>query len=247
MKLFLTTFLIVLALSSKTYAVPADYDYQEIYPNIKPKFELIAKQYCNPKNAFKIKEFYSEKEYKSAETNKMVPVRLIHIYAETDKWDCKKPKTDRITKILELSAVNIMTHVHLTTTNSDALLSMSAVTILDLKEKLSQLTSKKDIYYTESDIVNKYASESLSEKNVVEAKTFAESNLKNAKDFKNEWSYGNTIHHANLVLGRVKLFEGDVEAAKKYLELAGKTPGSAQLNSFGPNMNLAKELLEKGE
>ena len=40
---------------------------------------------------------------------------------------------------------------------------------------------------------------------------------------------------------------GDLNQAKQYLLAAGQTPGSPVLNSFGPNMLLAKELLEKGE
>ena len=61
------------------------------------------------------------------------------------------------------------------------------------------------------------------------------------------WNYGNRIHHGNLVLGRVALREGNIEAAKSRLIAAGNTPGSPQLNSFGPNMALAKALLEIGE
>jgi len=38
------------------------------------------------------------------------------------------------------------------------------------------------------------------------------------------------------------LKEGKVEDAKHYLLEAGKTPGSPQLNSFGPDMSLAEEL-----
>ena len=62
-----------------------------------------------------------------------------------------------------------------------------------------------------------------------------------------DWNSGNRIHHGNLVLGRIALAEGDVEEAKRRLLSAGKTTGSPQLNSFGPNMMLAKELLQKGE
>jgi hypothetical protein len=50
-----------------------------------------------------------------------------------------------------------------------------------------------------------------------------------------------------MVLGRVALRKGDLEAAKRELMEAGRTPGSPQLNSFGPNMSLAKDLLERKE
>ena len=39
---------------------------------------------------------------------------------------------------------------------------------------------------------------------------------------------------------------GDINGAKQHLIKAGQM-GSPHLNSFGPNMLLAKELLEKGE
>lgn len=64
---------------------------------------------------------------------------------------------------------------------------------------------------------------------------------------KSDFPDGNAVHHGNLILGRLALGSGDLAKAKKHLIEAGKTPGSPQLNSFGPNMTLAKELLEKGE
>jgi hypothetical protein len=67
-----------------------------------------------------------------------------------------------------------------------------------------------------------------------------------APQFKADWNYGNAIHDGNMVLGRVALHEGKVDAAKAFLLAAGKTPGSPQLDSFGPNLSLAKDLLELG-
>ncbi len=58
---------------------------------------------------------------------------------------------------------------------------------------------------------------------------------------------GNAIHYSNLVLGRCELREGNIEQAKKHLIASGQTKGSPNLNSFGPNMSLAKDLLENGE
>ncbi len=80
-----------------------------------------------------------------------------------------------------------------------------------------------------------------------EAKTYANELLKLAASFKSNWNYGNAVHKGNIVLGRIALKNDDIEQAKEYLHRAGDTPGSPQLNSFGPNMTLAKELLEKSE
>ena len=61
------------------------------------------------------------------------------------------------------------------------------------------------------------------------------------------WNSGNRVHHGNLVLGRIALRAGNIEEARSRLIAAGNTTGSPQLNSFGPNMSLAKDLLEIGE
>ena len=61
------------------------------------------------------------------------------------------------------------------------------------------------------------------------------------------WNYGNIIYDHHSLLGRVALREGNIEEAKKQLLAAGRTPGSPQLNSFGPDFILARELAEKGE
>jgi hypothetical protein len=77
-----------------------------------------------------------------------------------------------------------------------------------------------------------------------DAKAFATKLLEGDGD---DWNRGNRIHHGNLILGQIALSNGNVAEAKSRLLLAGKTTGSPQLNSFGPNMRLAKELLERGE
>ena len=78
------------------------------------------------------------------------------------------------------------------------------------------------------------------------AAQFASQMLKDNRDPK-AWSYGNCIHEANQILGLAALQQGHVADAKRYLLAAGRTPGSPQLDSFGPNMVLAQQLLKLGE
>ena len=61
------------------------------------------------------------------------------------------------------------------------------------------------------------------------------------------WWTGDAIHQGNIVLGRLALRRSDVETAKRCLLAAGKTPGSGILASLGPNMALARDLVERGE
>jgi tetratricopeptide (TPR) repeat protein len=60
-------------------------------------------------------------------------------------------------------------------------------------------------------------------------------------------SNADAIHYGNGVLGRIALRQGDVTTASAYLVKAAKIKGNPHLDTFGPNMMLAKELLEKGE
>ena len=61
------------------------------------------------------------------------------------------------------------------------------------------------------------------------------------------WWTGDAIHQGNMVLGRLALRQNKIDLARKYLLAAGKTPGSSSLGSQGPAMQLAKDLLDRGE
>lgn len=79
------------------------------------------------------------------------------------------------------------------------------------------------------------------------AQLYAREMLRLASEYRNDYGYGNAIYYGNFVLGRLALREGNVALASQYLLNSVTTPGSPQLDSFGPNVTLAKELLEKGQ
>ena len=91
------------------------------------------------------------------------------------------------------------------------------------------------------------AKESFNAGKIDDAKSYAAELLKLAPNFQGNWNYGNAIHDGNLVFGSIAVRDGKFEDAKHFLLEAGKSPGSPTMDSFGPNMSLAKDLLEKGE
>ncbi|MBL8309485.1 MAG: gluconokinase [Burkholderiales bacterium] len=80
-----------------------------------------------------------------------------------------------------------------------------------------------------------------------DAAAFAQTALELAPEFAGEWNYGNAIHDAHTALGLTALHRGDLAAATRELAAAGATPGSPQLDTFGPTMQLAHALLAVGE
>jgi hypothetical protein len=80
------------------------------------------------------------------------------------------------------------------------------------------------------------------------AETYANELLSDASRYQTDWNYGGAIFYGNLMLGKVALKrDNNISQAESYLLAAGRTPGSPMLNSFGPNMTLARDLLVAGE
>lgn len=110
-------------------------------------------------------------------------------------------------------------------------------------QKLASTKTPEERFYA----LNAAAKESIGAGNVEEARKYANELLTAAAKFPGDWNYGNAIQDGNHVLGRIALKEGHLAEAKQYLLSSAASKGSPQMNSFGPNMILAKDLLEKGE
>ena len=66
-----------------------------------------------------------------------------------------------------------------------------------------------------------------------------------AKVFGGEQGYA--LHKAHTHLGRIALLEGERSAAKVHLQRSVQVTPSATMRTFGPNMALARDLLQAGE
>lgn len=101
-------------------------------------------------------------------------------------------------------------------------------------------------YYLFPDLCQR-AWRALRRGDVEKAEALAKQALHQAQHKARDWNYGNDVHDANQILGLVALRSGGVKKAKRFLVLAGKTPGSPQLYSGGARLVLARELAERGE
>jgi hypothetical protein len=109
--------------------------------------------------------------------------------------------------------------------------------------KLTQAVTKEQRFYALDDA----AKESVVSGRIDDARKYAYELIALAPEFKDNWNYGNAIQDGNLVLGRIAVQEGRIDEAKQRLLDAGKSPGSPVMDSFGPNMSLANDLLQNGQ
>jgi hypothetical protein len=110
-------------------------------------------------------------------------------------------------------------------------------------ETLSKATANEDRFYALGDA----ARLSFLTGKTEEARSFANELLSLVPEFQANWNHDNAIHVSNIVLGRIALAEGRIDDAKNHLTTAGTIHGSPQLDTYGPDMSLANDLLAKGE
>ncbi len=90
------------------------------------------------------------------------------------------------------------------------------------------------------------AKQSFAAGKVEDARKYAQELMTLLPSFRQDREYGNAAHDAHLTLGRIAVREGRMDDARRYLIESVRTPGARQMD-YGPNMSLAKDLLEKGE
>jgi len=109
-------------------------------------------------------------------------------------------------------------------------------------DKLAAANSPELRFYA----LGQAAKQSFAAGKVEDAKKYAQELMTLLPSFRQNSEYGNAAHDANLTLGRIAVREGRMDDAKRHLIESVRTPGARQMD-YGPNMSLAKDLLEKGE
>lgn len=82
--------------------------------------------------------------------------------------------------------------------------------------------------------IQNFVEKAIEENRIEKVTTYSLEYLKMAELFKTNWHYGNAIFYGNFYLSYTSLKQKDLSSSLKYLKLASLSPGSPQLNSFGP-------------
>jgi len=112
-------------------------------------------------------------------------------------------------------------------------------------EKYERALSLADNEFDEADLLGRVAKAAFEAGNMVKAKAQAAALLGKYGQNKDSYGYDDAVFDGNQVLGRVALRTGNIASAKRHLLASARISGSPVLSSFGPDMTLAKELLEK--
>jgi len=133
---------------------------------------------------------------------------------------------------------------------SSIVMAPGAMAGIDWEQRLVEYESRLKLAPTEADRFNllpEAAQAALQVGEMEQALVYATQSLKLAESYPQSWNYGNALHRGHLVFGHFALQSGNLKEAKRELLEAGDTPGSPQLDTFGPNMSLAQDLLQVGE
>jgi len=183
-------------------------------------------------------KFFSEKDvsfFLAAQQKRpksFIWIDLITMYFAGERYNARQLENENERNILFENALKYLT---------ESLETLENITLTDINDSIKQVynlylgTLKEDIAFA-----------AMGAGELDMAKQMANELLVNNTDTLS-FNYGNIVYNGNTILGRVALKEDDLEHAKEYLIKSAETPGSPQLNSFGPSYILAKELLQEGE
>ena len=151
------------------------------------------------------------------------------------------------TWVISLGLAVVAACVYFGVTNAGAVMALLAPKVpinaqAEYEKRLTKLkaaNSELDRYYAIGDV----ALWSVDVGKLDDAERLANEQLALIAKIGRDWNNGNAIHKAHSALGRVAIKRGDVAEGERQLALAATSKGSPQMDTYGPNMSLPRDLL----
>ena len=110
-------------------------------------------------------------------------------------------------------------------------------------EELSKKPDSEEVFYELTDLPEVAIKAGQFEKAVSASQRLLAMSAK----YRKNWNYGNAVNKAHTALGGVAFKNGEVEKAKFHLEQSIIDIATPQTTSFGPSLDLARDLVRTGE